>query len=81
MQVTPNICGTKEIGITWVGNFTLAEMASKPRARQKRSLEVDVRMLLQGAEIRAAQGFGGYAEFEGGRGGEGGYREAGSWAC
>jgi len=34
--------------------ITLAEMASETRARQERSLEVDVRVLLQRAEIRAA---------------------------
>ena len=41
-------------------------MSAHPRRRRYRSLEIDIAVLLERAEIRAAQGLGRDANFEGG---------------
>lgn len=53
--------------------MALEIVSAEASGREERSLEVYVRGFAEGAEVCAAEGFGGYADFEGGGCGECGY--------
>jgi len=54
-------------------DVALEEVAAETGAGEEGAFEVNAGVLLEVAEVGAAEGFGGDADFEGGWGGEGRY--------